>query len=31
MDRDGKGRFDLLEEIENELRDLFASDDLAHQ
>ena len=31
MDRDGKNRFDLLEEIENELKISLASNDLAHQ
>ena len=31
MDRDGKNRFDLLEEIEKELSIQSASDDLADQ
>ena len=31
MDRDGKNRFDLLEEIEKELIYFAAPDDLAHQ
>ena len=31
MDRDGKNRFDLLEEIEKELKISLAPDDLAHQ
>ena len=30
MDRDGKNRFDLLEEIEKELNYSAAPDDLAH-